>query len=59
VVAEGCGHYGLFSGSKWRTAIYPEIRAFIREHQVAPAATRAAGKALLAAVPATAPTSAD
>ena len=28
-VAAGCGHYGLFSGSKWRDAIYPEVRAFI------------------------------
>jgi poly(3-hydroxybutyrate) depolymerase len=29
LVAAGCGHYGLFSGSKWREAIYPEVRAFI------------------------------
>jgi poly(3-hydroxybutyrate) depolymerase len=25
------GHYGLFSGSRWRDAIYPEVRAFIAE----------------------------
>ncbi len=57
VVAEGCGHYGLFSGSKWRTAIYPALRAFIRAHHVA--AARAAGKPpLLAAVPVTAPSTA-
>jgi poly(3-hydroxybutyrate) depolymerase len=29
LVAARCGHYGLFSGSRWREAIYPEIRAFI------------------------------
>ncbi len=27
-----CGHYGLFSGHKWRTEVYPELRAFIAEH---------------------------
>jgi poly(3-hydroxybutyrate) depolymerase len=30
LVAEGCGHYGLFSGSRWREAIYPQVRDFIR-----------------------------
>ncbi len=30
LVTPGCGHYGLFSGSKWRTQIYPEVRAMIR-----------------------------
>ena len=33
MVAEGCGHYGLFSGSRWRESIYPEVRTFIRSHQ--------------------------
>ncbi|MDB4959327.1 MAG: esterase [Myxococcales bacterium] len=31
-VASGCGHYGLFSGHRWRDSIYPELRAFIRAH---------------------------
>ena len=31
LIAAGCGHYGLFSGSKWREQIYPEVRAFIAE----------------------------
>ncbi len=31
LVAEGCGHYGLFSGHRWRETIYPELHAFIRE----------------------------
>jgi poly(3-hydroxybutyrate) depolymerase len=30
-VATGTGHYGLFSGSRWRDSIYPEVRAFIAE----------------------------
>jgi poly(3-hydroxybutyrate) depolymerase len=30
-VARGTGHYGLFSGSRWRDSIYPEVRAFIAE----------------------------
>ncbi len=30
--APECGHYGIFSGSRWRKVIYPEIHAFIREH---------------------------
>ncbi|RYE94920.1 MAG: polyhydroxyalkanoate depolymerase [Myxococcales bacterium] len=34
-VAPGCGHYGVFSGSKWRTSIYPRVRDFIREHSAA------------------------
>ncbi len=33
LVVEGCGHYGLFSGSKWREHIYPELRAFIAAQQ--------------------------
>lgn len=28
--APGCGHYGIFSGRRWRTAICPKIAAFIR-----------------------------
>jgi poly(3-hydroxybutyrate) depolymerase len=30
LVAAGVGHYGLFSGRRWREQIYPELRAFIR-----------------------------
>lgn len=26
----GCGHYGIFNGSKWRTQIMPRIRNFMR-----------------------------
>jgi poly(3-hydroxybutyrate) depolymerase len=31
-VADGVGHYGLFSGSRWREAVSPQIHGFIREH---------------------------
>jgi len=32
-VAQAAGHYGIFSGRKWREIIYPEVRAFIRAHE--------------------------
>jgi poly(3-hydroxybutyrate) depolymerase len=34
--AEKCGHYGIFSGRRWRTIIYPQLRDFILEHNKAP-----------------------
>jgi len=41
----GAGHYGIFSGRRWREMVYPEVKAFIsrydreaREQAVAPAA---------------------
>ncbi len=41
--AEGAGHYGIFSGRRWREKVYPHIRDFIAAHQgdgAAPAAAR-------------------
>src|SRR5690554_1390601 len=29
LLASGCGHYGIFSGTKWRTRIFPEVKEFI------------------------------
>ncbi len=29
ITAIGAGHYGIFSGRRWRTEIYPQVRAFI------------------------------
>lgn len=29
----GAGHYGIFSGRRWREKVYPRIKDFIREHQ--------------------------
>ena len=31
-VAPGCGHYGIFSGRKWRDTIYPLVRDFVLAH---------------------------
>lgn len=31
LLAEGVGHYGVFSGKKWRERIYPTVREFIRK----------------------------
>ena len=28
----GAGHYGIFSGRRWREVVYPHIRDFIRKH---------------------------
>ena len=28
----GVGHYGVFSGRRWRNEIMPEVRDFIRTH---------------------------
>jgi len=29
---QGAGHYGIFSGRRWREVVYPQVRAFIAEH---------------------------
>jgi poly(3-hydroxybutyrate) depolymerase len=38
----GAGHYGIFSGRRWREKVYPELRDFIAQHQAAPATPRKA-----------------
>jgi poly(3-hydroxybutyrate) depolymerase len=45
---EGAGHYGIFSGRRWREKVYPELREFIAQHQSAGARPAAAKKAALA-----------
>lgn len=42
LVVEGAGHYGIFSGRRWRERVYPHVKAFIAEHQPRPAAAPAA-----------------
>ncbi len=32
LTAAGCGHYGLFSGARFRESIYPELRDFVQTH---------------------------
>ena len=39
----GAGHYGIFSGRRWREKVYPRVRDFIASHQ--PAATSSKPKA--------------
>jgi len=29
-VIEGAGHYGIFSGRRWREVVYPQVRDFIK-----------------------------
>jgi poly(3-hydroxybutyrate) depolymerase len=41
----GAGHYGIFSGRRWRDVVYPEVRKFILNH----AASKATPKAVVAA----------
>jgi poly(3-hydroxybutyrate) depolymerase len=30
LTVQGAGHYGIFSGRRWRDTVYPDVRAFIR-----------------------------
>ncbi|MFN5177926.1 polyhydroxyalkanoate depolymerase [Limnohabitans sp.] len=48
---EGAGHYGIFSGRRWRDKVYPKVHAFIADHALpqsgkasVPASTPAAAK---------------
>ncbi|VTU25372.1 polyhydroxyalkanoate depolymerase [Variovorax sp. PBL-E5] len=53
---KGAGHYGIFSGRRWRDLVYPEVKAFIAAHdKPQKATTRAAATGEDALKPATAP----
>jgi poly(3-hydroxybutyrate) depolymerase len=39
--AEGAGHYGIFSGRRWREQVYPRLREFIAEYGTGPLRQRA------------------
>ena len=32
LTVDGAGHYGIFSGRRWRAQVYPQVRDFIRKH---------------------------
>ncbi len=50
--AIGAGHYGIFSGRRWREKVYPTVREFIANHQGAAAAPKKrAPKAIAAPTP--------
>ena len=36
--AKGAGHYGIFSGRRWREHVYPQVKAFILAHDSSDAA---------------------
>jgi poly(3-hydroxybutyrate) depolymerase len=38
---KGAGHYGIFSGRRWREVVYPEVKSFILTHQAAASASPA------------------
>ncbi len=44
--AKGAGHYGIFSGRRWRDVVYPRVHAFIHKHDAALAAKSAASTAV-------------
>jgi poly(3-hydroxybutyrate) depolymerase len=45
--AIGAGHYGIFSGRRWREMVYPEVKAFIaRYDRAAEASARTGGKVI-------------
>ncbi len=50
--AQGAGHYGIFSGRRWRDVVYPEVKSFILAHNAVP--TRAAAVRAVAKAPAAA-----
>src|SRR5918912_70216 len=33
-VAPGVGHYGIFSGRRWREVVFPRVREFLNLHEV-------------------------
>ncbi|MDP3833653.1 MAG: polyhydroxyalkanoate depolymerase, partial [Hydrogenophaga sp.] len=40
--AEGAGHYGIFSGRRWRDMVHPVVKTFVLAHQPAADAKPAA-----------------
>ena len=37
---KGAGHYGIFSGRRWREVVYPKVTAFILQHAQQQAAAK-------------------
>ena len=51
---KGAGPYGIFSGRRWREKVYPEVKAFILEHQAAQSSAESKPAATAVATPAAA-----
>jgi poly(3-hydroxybutyrate) depolymerase len=45
--AKGAGHYGIFSGRRWRDVVYPEVKAFILANQPKAAPVKTVAKSLV------------
>ncbi len=43
LTAQGAGHYGIFSGRRWRDQVYPQVRDFIARNAAKPSRKAAAG----------------
>ena len=43
---KGAGHYGIFSGRRWREVVYPQVKSFIHSHAQASAVKPAAPTSL-------------
>ncbi|MCE4556000.1 polyhydroxyalkanoate depolymerase [Roseateles cellulosilyticus] len=50
--AVGAGHYGIFSGRRWRDNVYPQVRDFIAKYEAAPLKKTAKAPVKVAAKPA-------
>lgn len=50
--AQGAGHYGIFSGRRWRDMVHPVVKSFIKAHQPAKDAKAVARKPATKAAPA-------
>ena len=44
---QGAGHYGIFSGSRWRNVVYPQVQAFISAAEKNKGVTKPAAKKLV------------
>ena len=49
--AKGAGHYGIFSGRRWREHVYPEVKAFILAHSLTAQASKASAPVVVAEKP--------
>jgi poly(3-hydroxybutyrate) depolymerase len=49
--AEGAGHYGIFSGRRWRDVVYPVVKQFIADHNKAKAPKQHAPEATPSVAP--------
>ena len=52
LTAQGAGHYGIFSGRRWRDQVYPQVRDFIAKYASPTPAAKTAKPLKAAAKPA-------